>query len=80
MYVLLFETTSESVDGYAALYILDEHTRVKQKSTLHFLSRLGEFTFRVVKMGINKHNIYIVVASLLVRGDHYAYICRKRDN
>ena len=35
------------------LYMLDEHyTRVKHKSTLHFLSKLSEFRFKTVRMAI----------------------------
>ena len=48
VYLLIFEETSENVNGYVALYILNEHcTCVKHKSTLHFLSKFREFSFQI---------------------------------
>ena len=72
VYLLILEKTSENVDGYVALYILDEHTRVKHKSTLHFLSKLGEFRF-IMKMAVNKNNNIVITPALC--DDHYVYIC-----
>ena len=73
MYLLIFEKTSENVDGNVALYILDEHyTRVKHENTLHFLSKLSEFRFRMVEMALNKNNIVITPA---LCDDQYVYIC-----
>ena len=74
MYFVIFEKTSENLNGYVALYILDEHcTRVKQKSTLHFLSKLGKFIFQVMKMAVSKNNNFVITPAL--RDDHYVYIC-----
>ena len=74
MYVLLFEKTSENVDGQIALYILDEHyTRVKHKSTLHFLSKLCKLRFKVVRMAVNKSKN--IVMKLDVPDYHYLYMC-----
>ena len=69
VYLLILEETSENVYGYVALYILDEHcTRVKHKSTLHFLSKL-----RVVEMAVNKNNNIVITPALC--DDHDVYIC-----
>ena len=74
VYLVVFEKTSENLDGYVALYILDEHcTRVKHKSTLHFLSELCEFGGSPVKMAINKNNNFVITPTL--RDDDYVYIC-----
>ena len=74
VYLVVFEKTSENVDGHVALYMLDEHcTRVKHKSTLQFLSKLSEFRFKSVKMGINKNNNIVITPAL--RDDDYVYIC-----
>ena len=76
MYFVIFEKTSENLNGYVALYILDEHcTRVKQKSTLHFLSKLGKFIFQVMKMAVSKNNNFVITPAL--RDDHYVYILRQ---
>ena len=73
VYLVVFEKTSENLDGHIALYMLDEHyTRVKHKSTLQFLSKLSEFRFKSVKMAINKNDIVIKPA---LRDDDYVYIC-----
>ena len=54
VYVLQHEKTSENMDGHTVLYILDEHySRVKHKSTLHFLSKLDGWG--LVSMAINKN-------------------------
>ena len=69
VYLLILEETSENVYGYVALYILNEHcTRVKHKSTLHFLSKL-----RVVEMAVNKNNNIVITPALC--DDHDVYIC-----
>ena len=74
VYLVVFEKTSENLDGHIALYILDEHyTRVKHKSTLQFLSKLSEFRYKSVIMAINKNNN--VVITLALRDDDYVYIC-----
>ena len=74
VYVLLFEKTSENLDGHVTLYMLDEHyTRVKHKSTLQFLSKLSEFRFKYVKIAINKNNNIAITPAL--RDDDYVYIC-----
>ena len=74
VYLVVFEKTSENVDGHIALYVLDEHyTRVKHKSTLDFLSKLSEFTFQIVRMAVNKNNN--IVITLALRDDDYVYIC-----
>ena len=74
VYLVVFEKTSENVYGYAALYILDEHyTRVKHKSTLHFLSKLSEFRFKFVKMAVKKNNNIVITPA--VSDDYYVYIC-----
>ena len=73
VYLVIFEKTSENLDGHVALYILDEHyTRVKHKSTLRFLSKFWEFRFQIVKMAVNKNNIVITPA---LCDDQYVYIC-----
>ena len=74
VYLILFEKTSENVHGYVALYVLDEHcTRVKNKSTLHFLSKIGEFGLQTVRMAVNKNNDIVITTALC--DDHYVYIC-----
>ena len=73
VYLVVFEKTSENVDGHIALYILDEHyTRVKHKSTLHFFSKLGKFRFQTMKMAINKNNNIVITPAV---SDDYVYIC-----
>ena len=72
VYLVVFEKTSENLDGHIALYILDEHyTRVKHKSTLQFLSKLSEFRYKYVKMAINKNNNVVIYVCV----DHFVYIC-----
>ena len=74
VYLVVFERTPENVGGYVALYILDEHyTRVKHKSTLHFLSKLREFGFQTLKMALNKNNNFVITRALC--DDHHVYIC-----
>ena len=73
VYVLLFEKTSENVDGYVALYIFDKHTRVKHKSTLHFLSKFSELVMKLAAMAVNKNNNIVITPA--VSDDHYVYIC-----
>ena len=74
VYLVVFEKTSENLDGHIALYILNEHyTRVKHKSTLQFLSKLSEFRFKPVEMAINKNNNIVITPAL--RDDDYVYIC-----
>ena len=74
VYLVVFERTPENVGGYVALYILDEHyTRVKHKSTLHFLSRLSEFELKIVRMALNKNNSFVITPALC--DDHDVYIC-----
>ena len=74
VYLLIFEKTSENFDGQVALYILDEHyTRVKHKSTLHFLSKLGKFRFMIVKMILSKNKNIVIAPSVL--DEQYVYIC-----
>ena len=74
VYLVVFEKTSENLDGHIALYILNEHyTRVKHKSTLQFLSKLSEFRFKPVEMAINKNNNIVIKPAL--RDDDYVYIC-----
>ena len=74
VYLVVFEYTSENLDGHVALYILDKHcTRVKHKSTLHFLSKLGKFRSQIIKMAINKNNNFVITTDL--RNDDYVYIC-----
>ena len=74
VYLVVFEKTSENVDGHVALYILDEHyTRVKRKSTLNFLSRLSEFDLKIVRMAVNKDNNIVITS--YVPTDHNVYIC-----
>ena len=70
--LVVFEKTSENVNGHVALYILDEHcTRVKHKSTLHFLSELGEFGGSPVRMAVGKNNNIVIT----LRDDDHVYIC-----
>ena len=71
--LVVFEKTSENWDGYVALYILDEHTRVKHKSTLHFLSELGKFRCQLMEMAVNKNNNFVITPAL--HDDDYVYIC-----
>ena len=72
VYLVVFENTSKDVNGYVALYILNEHcTRVKHKSTLHFFSKLSEFGFKTVRMAVNKNNNVVIC----VYGGHYVCIC-----
>ena len=72
VYLVVFEKTSENVSGHVALYILDEHyTRVKHKSTLHFLSRLIECELKIVEMAINKNDNIVIYVYV----DHFVYIC-----
>ena len=72
--LVVFEKTSENLDGHVALYILDEHcTRVKHKSTLHFLSKLGKFRFQSVKMAVTKNNDIVMTPSEY--DVHDVYIC-----
>ena len=74
VYLVVFEKTSENLDGHVALYMLDEHcTRVKHKSTLQFLSKLSEFEFKSVKMAINKNNNIVITPAM--RDDASVYIC-----
>ena len=74
VYLLVFEKTSENVDGHVALYILDEHyTRVKHKGTLHFLSKLCKLKFKVVGMAVNKSKNIVIKPD--VPDDHYLYMC-----
>ena len=74
VYLVVFERTPENVGGYVALYILDKHyTRVKHKSTLHFLSRLSEFELKIVRMALNKNNSFVITPALC--DDHHVYIC-----
>ena len=74
VYLVVFEKTSEKVNGHRALYVLDEHyTHVKHKSTLHFLSKLSEFRLRTVKMAVNKNNNIVMTPP--VSDDDYVYIC-----
>ena len=74
VYLVVFEKTSENLDGHIALYMLDEHyTRVKHKSTLQFLSKLSEFRYKTVRMAINKNNNIVIRPAL--RDDDYVYIC-----
>ena len=77
VYLVVFENTSENLDGHVA-YMLDEHcTRVKYKSTLHFFSKLSKFRhgfrFKSVKMAINKNNNIVITPAL--PDDDYVYIC-----
>ena len=74
VYLVVFEKTSENLDGHVALYMLDEHyTCVKHKSTLQFLSKLSEFRFKSVRMAVNKNNNIVITPAL--RDDDYVYIC-----
>ena len=74
VYLVVFEKTSENVDGHVALYILDEHyTRVKHKSTLHFFLILKSLTSDTVKIAVNKNNN--IVIKPVSSADHYVYIC-----
>ena len=74
VYLVVFEKTSENVNGHIALYMLDEHyTRVKHKSTLQFLSKLSEFRYKTVRMAINKNNNIVITSAS--RDDVYVYIC-----
>ena len=74
VYLVVFEKTSENVDGHVALYILDEHyTRVKHKSTLHFFLILKSLTSDTVKIAVNKNNN--IVIKPVFSADHYVYIC-----
>ena len=74
VYLVVFEKTSENVDGHVALYILDEHyTRVKHKSTLHFFLILKSLTSDTVKIVVNKNNN--IVIKPVFSADHYVYIC-----
>ena len=76
VYLVVFEKTFENVDGYVALYILDEYyTRVKHKSTLDFLSKLSEITFQIVRMAVNKNNNIVITCTPAVFDDGYVYIC-----
>ena len=74
VYLVVFEETSENLDGHVALYILDEYcTRVKHKSTLHFLSELGKFRCELMNMAINKNNNIVITTAF--RDNDYVYIC-----
>ena len=72
VYLLVFKKTSKNVDGYVALYILDEHcTRVKHKHTLGFLSKLSEVRSKSVRMAINKNNDIVICTY----GNQYVCVC-----
>ena len=74
VYLVVFEKTSENLDGHIALYMLDEHcTRVKHKSTLQFLSKLSDCRFKSVEMAINKNNSIVITPAWCE--DDYVYIC-----
>ena len=74
MYLVVFEKTSENLDGHVALYVLDEHyTLVKQKSTLKFFSKSIGCKLKIVEMAINKNNTIAITPAL--RDDDYVYIC-----
>ena len=74
VYVLCYATTSENVNGHTVLlYILDGHLRLKQKSTLHFLSKLHEIGFELSPMAVNKNGN--VVLALNMPGERYVYVC-----
>ena len=70
MYLVVFEETSENVNGHIALYILNEHyTRVKHKSTLQFLSKFIECVLKIMEMAVNKNNNIVITPA------DYVYIC-----
>ena len=74
VYVLQHEKTSENMDGHTVLYILDEHySRVKHKSTLHFLSKLDGWG--LVSMAINKNSNVVIAGMLGERHYRYVYVC-----
>ena len=74
VYVLLFQRTSQNVYGRVALYILDEqYTLVKHKSTLHFLSKLCKFRFKIVEMALDKDNNIVIAPAASLEYD--VYIC-----
>ena len=73
LYVSRYATTSGNVNGHTVLYILDRHCRLKQKSTLHFLSKLHEIRFGMLPMAVNKNGN--VVLALNMPGERYVYVC-----
>ena len=74
VYLVVFELTLENLDGHIALYILNEHyTRVKDKSTLQFLSKFIECRHKFVEMAVNKNNNIVITSG--VSDHHYVYIC-----
>ena len=76
VYVLQHETTSENMEGHTVLCILDEHySRVKHRSTLHFLSKLNEWRCGWVPMAISKNNNVVIAGMLGKRYHRYVYVC-----
>ena len=73
VYVSCYATTSGNVNGHTVLYILDRHFRLKQKSTLHFLSKLHEIGFELSPMAVNKNGN--IVLALNMPGERYVYVC-----
>ena len=73
VYVSRYATTSGNVNGHTVLYTLDRHFRLKQKSKLHFLSKLHEIRFGMLPMAVNKNGN--VVLALNVPGERYVYVC-----
>ena len=73
VYVSRYATTSGNVNGHTVLYILERHRRLKQKSTLHFLSKLHEIRFGMLPMAVNKNGN--VVLALNMPGERYVCVC-----